>query len=47
MEDYVRFSLENLIRGGVCFLQVLGFPVLLKLTYVFFDLLGVQGLTLV
>ncbi len=35
MEEYVRFSLEKFIRGGVCFLQVLGFPVLLKLTFVF------------
>lgn len=35
MEDYVYFSLEKLIRGGVCFLQVLGLPALLKMSFVF------------
>ena len=47
MEDYVRFSLEILIRGGGMLSPSVGFPCAFEADLCVFDLLGVQGLTLV
>ena len=47
MEEYVRFSLEKFIRGGGMLSPSVGFPCAFEADLCVFDLLGVQGLTLV